>query len=120
MHPSRQVPLRARHLALEARGRDAPGAFRFVGRLRAHPPFAIRRRALRDGERLWSVVSERTVEGHVRSTLAKLQPLYKHTEPSSWSHGYGVQFVNASGNFIHINVPILDGESMLAPLLKAS
>src|SRR5678816_568017 len=21
-------------------------------------------------------------------TLAKLQPLYKHTEPSSWSHGY--------------------------------
>jgi len=50
-------------------------------------------------------------------TLAKLQPLYKHTEPSSWSHGYGVQFVNPSGNFIHVNVPILNGESMLAELL---
>ncbi len=46
-------------------------------------------------------------------TLAKLQPLYKHTEPTSWSHGYGVQFINPSGNFIHINVPILDGKSML-------
>ena len=53
-------------------------------------------------------------------TLAKLQPLYKHTEPSSWSHGYGVQFVNPSGNFIHVNVPILDGESMLAELLGAA
>jgi metallophosphoesterase superfamily enzyme len=46
-------------------------------------------------------------------TLARLQPLYKHTEPSSWSHGYGVQFVNASGNFLHLNVPILAGKSML-------
>jgi metallophosphoesterase superfamily enzyme len=53
-------------------------------------------------------------------TLAKLQPLYKHTEPSSWSHGYGVQFVNPSGNFIHVNVPILNGESMLAELLRAA
>lgn len=50
-------------------------------------------------------------------TLAKLQPLYKHTEPSSWSHGYGVQFVNASGNFLHINVPILNGKSMLVDAL---
>lgn len=46
-------------------------------------------------------------------TLAKLQPLYKHTEPSSWSHGYGVQFVAPSGNFLHLNVPILAGKSML-------
>lgn len=46
-------------------------------------------------------------------TLAKLQPLYKHTEPTSWSHGYGVQFINPSGRFIHINVPIIDGKSML-------
>ena len=50
-------------------------------------------------------------------TLAKLQPLYKHTEPSSWSHGYGVQFVNASGNFLHINVPILNGVSMIGEVL---
>jgi len=46
-------------------------------------------------------------------TLAKLQPLYKHTEPSSWSHGYGVQFVSKTGKFLHVNVPILAGKSLL-------
>jgi predicted phosphodiesterase len=68
-------------------------------------------------------VIQRTVtsNGHgawCPGTLAKLQPLYKHTEPSSWSHGYGVQFVNASGNFLHINVPILDGKSLLMDVAK--
>lgn len=53
-------------------------------------------------------------------TLAKLQPLYKHTEPTSWSHGYGVQFVLPSGNFMHVNVPILNGVSMLASIARAA
>jgi hypothetical protein len=46
-------------------------------------------------------------------TLAKLQPLWKHTEPTTWSHGYGVQHVVKSGAFMHINVPILNGQSLL-------
>ncbi len=46
-------------------------------------------------------------------TLAKLQPLYKHTEPSSWSHGYAIQFINPSGRFLHVNVPIHKGRSLL-------
>lgn len=46
-------------------------------------------------------------------TFAKLQPLYKHTEPSTWGHVYGVQFVNKSGIFIHVNVPIHKGRSLL-------
>ncbi len=64
-------------------------------------------------------VVERTVssDGHgawCPGTLAKLQPLYKHTVPTSWSHGYGMQFVNqATGRFMHFNVPIHSGESML-------
>lgn len=64
-------------------------------------------------------VVERTVtsQGHgawCPGTLAKLQPLYKHTEPSSWAHGYGLQFVNQStGTFAHWNVPILRGVSLL-------
>ena len=63
-------------------------------------------------------VIERTVrsDGHgawCPGTLAKLQPLYRHTEPTSWSHGYGVQFINASGRFLHINIPILGGKSLL-------
>lgn len=51
-------------------------------------------------------------------TLAKLQPLYKHTEPSSWSHGYAIQFVQESGRFLHLNVAIAGGESQLLPLVR--
>lgn len=51
-------------------------------------------------------------------TLAKLQPLYKHTEPSSWSHGIGVQFVNPSGLFLHIPVHIAKGRSLLMDVAK--
>ena len=46
-------------------------------------------------------------------TLARLQPLYHHTRPSNWTHGYGVQFVARSGKFFHLNVPIIDGKSFL-------
>jgi predicted phosphodiesterase len=46
-------------------------------------------------------------------TLAKLQPLYAHTSPTSWSHGYGLQFVAPTGKFIHWNVPIHSGTSLL-------
>lgn len=51
-------------------------------------------------------------------TLAKLQPLYRHTEPTSWSHGYGVQFVNPSGAFLCLNVPIHRGRSMLSDVAE--
>lgn len=51
-------------------------------------------------------------------TLAKLQPLYMHTSPTSWSHGYGVQFVNPSGGFLHLNVPIHKGRSLLSDVAK--
>ncbi len=69
-------------------------------------------------------VGERTVasagfEAWCCGTLAKLQPLYKHTAPTSWSHGYGVQFVAPSGTFLHINVPIHKGKSLLQDVAKA-
>jgi len=50
-------------------------------------------------------------------TLAKLQPLYLHTGVSRWSHGYAIQFVNPSGTFLHVQVPIVKGKSMLKPLV---
>jgi hypothetical protein len=67
---------------------------------------------------------ERTVmcdgfEAWCPGTLAKLQPLYMHTAPTSWSHGYAVQFVAASGRFIHVNVPIHKGKSLLHTLRAA-
>jgi len=51
-------------------------------------------------------------------TLAKLQPLYQHTNPTSWTHGYAVQFIQKNGSFLHINVPIAHGKSLLGGLLK--
>lgn len=72
--------------------------------------------------RVQSVV-ERTVSSEgfgawCPGTLAKLQPLYMHTGPTSWSHGYGLQFVSGSGRFMHINVPIHKGESLLPKSMR--
>jgi predicted phosphodiesterase len=54
-------------------------------------------------------------------TLAKLQPLYRHTAPTMWSHGYGLQFTNAStGRFSAMLIPIIDGSSMLMTDAMAS
>lgn len=53
-------------------------------------------------------------------TLAKLQPLYRHTAPTSWTHGYAVQFGNRrTGTFLHLNVPILFGRSVLLETVDA-
>jgi len=47
-------------------------------------------------------------------TLAKLQPLYKHTNPTSWVHAYGLQFVHQdSGTFVSIPIPIVGNKSLL-------
>lgn len=51
--------------------------------------------------------------------LCQIQPTWMHTTLTDWSHGYGLQVVQASGEFLHINVPIVDGASLLEPLLKA-
>jgi len=49
--------------------------------------------------------------------LCKLQPLWQHTNPTDWSHGYGLQMVLSNGDFLHINVPIVKGKSLLSPLI---
>jgi predicted phosphodiesterase len=51
-------------------------------------------------------------------TLAKLQPLYRHTAPSNWSHGFGVQFVASTGTFFYANVPIYRGRSDLMNAIR--
>ena len=43
-------------------------------------------------------------------------PLWRHSNPTNWSHGYAVQFVAKSGEFLHINVPILDGRSLVGSM----
>lgn len=65
--------------------------------------------------------SGRTVkEGEIGSwspgCLCKLQPLWNHTQITGWSHGYGLQLVRKDEDFMHINVPIINGKSYLIQL----
>lgn len=48
--------------------------------------------------------------------LSTLRPYWRHTSPSEWSHGYGLQIVRADGDFLHITVPIIEGRSLLTTL----
>jgi len=50
--------------------------------------------------------------------LCRLQPLWQHTRPTNWTHGFGLQMVARSGDFLHVNARIVEGKSMLTPLLK--
>lgn len=50
--------------------------------------------------------------------LCELQPLWQHTAPTNWTHGYAVQLVSASGGFLHLNIPILNGKTHFAALFK--
>jgi UDP-2,3-diacylglucosamine pyrophosphatase LpxH len=50
--------------------------------------------------------------------LCRQQPLWQHTRPTDWTLGYGVQIVDSRGGFLHINVGLVDGRSLLMPLLN--
>ncbi len=50
-------------------------------------------------------------------TLSALQPLYRHTDPTDWTHGYGLQAVAKDGRFLHMNLPIVNGWSGFRLLL---
>jgi predicted phosphodiesterase len=50
--------------------------------------------------------------------LTGLNPKWMHSRgnTSSWTHGYALQHVRPDGGFMHTNVQIIDGKSMLIPL----
>jgi predicted phosphodiesterase len=48
--------------------------------------------------------------------LCLRQPLWRHSNPTGWSHGYGVQFVASSGEFLHLNIPIWEGRSLVGSM----
>lgn len=50
--------------------------------------------------------------------LCEMQPLWQHTAPTNWTQGFALQLVRSSGAFLHLNVPVLNGETHLAPLFK--
>lgn len=51
-------------------------------------------------------------------SLCQLQPLWRHTSPTKWSHGYGVQNCNSRGEFGHMNISIVNGKSYLIQKTK--
>lgn len=73
--------------------------------------------------RMMSHVSQSVKGGQIGAWcpgfLGKLQPYWAHTQITGWAHGYGLQVVEeASGDFLHLNVPIVDGKSLLFSLTK--
>ena len=50
--------------------------------------------------------------------LCKRQPLWRNTDPTGWSHGYGIELITPSESFLSLNIPILDGVSHFSSLFK--
>lgn len=48
--------------------------------------------------------------------LCVRQPLWRNSNPTNWSHGYAVQFVAKSGEFLHLNIPIWEGRSLVGSM----
>jgi hypothetical protein len=69
--------------------------------------------------RMDSAASRTVKEGEIGAwspgCLCRLQPLWNHTQITGWAHGYGLQLVRGDGDFLHVNVPIIDGKSYLIP-----
>ena len=49
--------------------------------------------------------------------LCQMQPIWKHSDPTSWSQGYGIDFIARSGSFLRVHVPIWRGESLAGSMV---
>lgn len=50
--------------------------------------------------------------------LSQLQPYWKHNTPTTWTHGYIVQFIDSDGYFQTMQIPIDNGKSFLSSVVK--
>jgi hypothetical protein len=50
--------------------------------------------------------------------LSQMQPIWKHSDPTSWSQGYAIHFIAKSGNFQPVHVPIWKGESLAGSMVE--
>jgi len=58
------------------------------------------------------------VTGFSPGCLCELQPMWNHTKPTEWTHGYDIHIVAKSGRFQHIHVPIQNGISLGGEMVK--
>lgn len=67
---------------------------------------------------VWETIREagtgRTLVARNYGCLCKLQPLWRNSDPTGWTHGYGLEVIGSDGSFWAIPVPIVDGKSMLS------
>lgn len=50
--------------------------------------------------------------GYCFGTLSELQPLYAHSRPTDWAHGYGLEFYEGGKLYTH-SIQIINGQSRL-------
>ena len=65
-----------------------------------------------------STVGAGVVRSWCPGCLCLKQRLWSHDRPSQWNHGYALQMVAPDGDFLHINVPLFEGRSLLRPLIS--
>jgi predicted phosphodiesterase len=69
------------------------------------------------------MATKRTVSGGMITAanpgcLSLQQPLWRHTQVTSWTHGFGLQLVRRDLDFLNIIAPIIDGKSYLMQLTE--
>lgn len=62
-------------------------------------------------------VKHGTIKAWCPGCLSQLQPMWQHTNPTEWTHGYAVQFVHGE-DFLHVQIPIVNGVSYLVPFTE--
>jgi hypothetical protein len=50
--------------------------------------------------------------------LCEQQPLWNHGKPTNWTNGYAVQLTTRTGRFLHLNIPLIDGQSDFPALMN--
>jgi len=58
--------------------------------------------------------------GWCSGCLCEFEPMWKHSQPTEWGHGYGVQIVAGDGSFLHLSVPVISGKSYLRHLIESA
>lgn len=62
-------------------------------------------------------VTSDAILGWCPGTLSTLAPMWRHNDFSSWTHGWALEAFEPSGRFVHVNVPLVKGMSLVKILL---
>jgi len=58
------------------------------------------------------------VEAFNPGCLSQMQPIWKHSDPTTWSQGYAIDYVATSGASMRVQVPIWRGVSQTAAMVE--